>query len=141
MDSVASQQECLAKKENNHEQMYLSWKLQGDGFNYYYCSMCGWIKPDLKSPVIESELKKAKEEALAVHKYNDDKATENCFNCEKAQDEAIKKARREVAEEIEKVATVNSWETDYTIGTQRELDFQSIFNKCQEIIEQNKGGE
>ena len=51
-EEVAMSAECLAKKENNHEQMYLNWRHQGDGFNYYYCSMCGWIKPDLESPVI-----------------------------------------------------------------------------------------
>ena len=49
---------CLAKEENGHAQAYLTWCHQGDGFNYYKCEMCGWIKPDMKSPVILEREKK-----------------------------------------------------------------------------------
>jgi len=64
----AQKQECLAKKENGHHQAYLTWVHQGDGFNYYKCISCGWIKPDFECTTIAdwhiAEIEKAKQEGI-----------------------------------------------------------------------------
>ena len=39
---------CSAEKEGGHSEAYLTWVHQADGFCYWRCDVCGWIKPDMK---------------------------------------------------------------------------------------------
>lgn len=94
MNNEEMKNECLAEKENGHENMYLSWVHQKDGTCYYKCEMCGWIT------------------------YDDE----------------IKKAKVEVAEDIE------NWIIEYQmeVMNRRTPHIEAIKAKCNEIIEENK---
>ena len=51
---IASKAVCPVQEEKGHVSPYLTWVHQSDGFCYYKCESCGWIKPDQK----ENETKK-----------------------------------------------------------------------------------
>lgn len=52
---------------HSHDELYLSWHHQGDGFNYFECSICHWKKPDPKCSAIlklvEEETRELKSKA------------------------------------------------------------------------------
>lgn len=55
---------------HSHEDMYLAWRHQGDGYNYFHCQFCEWAKPDLDAPVIKAYLqRKLAEEKQKVEAY------------------------------------------------------------------------
>lgn len=43
-EGLAQQPPCIM----NHEEMYLHWCHQADGYSYFKCASCGWQKPDLE---------------------------------------------------------------------------------------------
>ncbi len=61
-ESNEPSQEIFPK--HSHEEMYLIWNHQGDGFYYFECSICRWKKPDMGCPVIQKEFKAQDRQAL-----------------------------------------------------------------------------
>ena len=56
MQGVAQEKPCIM----SHEEMYLTWCHQSDGYSYFKCTSCSWQKPDLELGTV-GKLFKAKD--------------------------------------------------------------------------------
>lgn len=70
---VSQKPPCLM----NHEEMYLTWRNQGNGYNYFFCSHCEYVKFDFESGKIKAVLDlerqradEAEKEIEKLHKWD-----------------------------------------------------------------------
>lgn len=100
MTDACSVPQCLAEKENGHSITYMTWVHQSDGYNYFKCEMCGFIRPDISTGKLSKTIEAAKREAKVCPRCG--QHVNGAHTCKPSPwlVEELKRTRREVAREI-----------------------------------------